>query len=476
MLTVPAFFCVAMITGQQLDQARLPQRLRRALEGETSATSQVEWTLTWFGGYDDGLVERHITRTAGDTIWESNLGNADGYHPTGFQRLVPQNPTKEQVQQAMVPKVELAGVRNKLIHDGWAWYLPHAERPLSGDAAPIDKALAYLPVPIKSVGLAPRLRSDLDTNPFQIAPRDFEGFDEAAFREEWDRGFPTVTAEWGEGKKLTWHFDDRVGGQPVEAAFYHSGQLSTRSETTYALMGGRWLPKSVRFYERDELSPYKIIDVQRASFDEPWHMQEITPEDIGLLRGTQLLGPEGSEVWSGTEVISAEAFWEQVHMYDMLPDPRIVVLLVEPSGRKPDPQKLEEYLAYLRDTGTKMRAAYVRKHGTEPWLELTHPNKPGEKDEWDVYVDKFIAEHKLPEPAVKRACEVRDSAKKVRNVRRIQNRDEIRKAQREGDKKKLAYYEEVEQRIFDKMLVRPLRKLAEHAPEKSPEPQKPDTP
>jgi len=47
---------------------RYPPRLRTLLESRLATTSQVEWTASWVGGYDDGLVERHLTREAGDTL------------------------------------------------------------------------------------------------------------------------------------------------------------------------------------------------------------------------------------------------------------------------------------------------------------------------------------------------------------------------------------------------------------------------
>ncbi len=59
---------------------RYPERVRNLLSPQRPRTSQIEWTVTWRRGYADGLAERYITRTAGDTLWESNLGDEKGNH------------------------------------------------------------------------------------------------------------------------------------------------------------------------------------------------------------------------------------------------------------------------------------------------------------------------------------------------------------------------------------------------------------
>src|SRR3990172_7869436 len=80
--------CVlAAVLGQAVDAGdRYPDRIRKLLSPVRSGTSQVEWTVTWRAGYDAGLVERYITRTAGDTVRESKLGDENGYHRTLFAR------------------------------------------------------------------------------------------------------------------------------------------------------------------------------------------------------------------------------------------------------------------------------------------------------------------------------------------------------------------------------------------------------
>jgi len=474
-----AWVFLGFILGPTAPRDQYPPRLRNILESKPATTSEVEWTASWIGGRDDGLVERYVTRKAGDALWESNLGDENGFHPVGFSADEDASSEKELPQHGVpkeespiaheewhrkheIPKEKLAGTRNSLIYDDQAWYLSRAERPLSGKLQPAVTARVWLPLDLSSIGLAPCWVSDFDANPFHLHQSSFEGFDSATFHEARENGLPTLSAEWGGSSRLTWRFDDRRGGKPVWAGFELDNELVFYSETEYERIGERWFAKSVRFHRGDSASPYKMIDVQRATFDEPWHMQEITPTDIGALYGTQFGGPDGMKMWTGAELIPDDEFWDLVYLDGILPDPRIVQLLAEPQ------QTADEYVEFLRGKGAQWRETYRKKYGEEPWLVKKSPK---EKDEWDVYVDKFLAEHKLPEPGVKRANEIRDQSKKLRDAYRRKNAAALRMAKEENESRKVAEYEGIEKRIFDRVLVRDLKRLLpdeKGAPKKAP--------
>jgi len=476
---IAGWVLLGVILGPTGPRDQYPPRLRTVLDSQRATTSQVEWTATWIGGRDAGLVERYVTRKAGDALWESNLGDENRYHPTGY-RAGPRGSPEEELPQPEItkdgprimdeerlrkyeiPKEELAGTRNSLIYDAQAWHLSYAERPLTGIVQPLETTRAWLPVDLPSIGLAPCWLHDLDANPFHVPNQQFEGFDSATFREGRENGLPTLSAEWGGSSRLTWRFDDRQGGKPVRAAFERDGVPMYSSETEYERIGERWFPKSVRFYQGDSASPYKMIDIQRATFDEPWHMQEITPTDIGALYGTQFSGPDGVKMWGGADLIPDKEFWDLVELYDVPPDPRITEMIAAPQQTADQLQESWHRRMVWR------REEYRKKYGEEPWLVKASPK---EKDEWDVYVEKFLGEHKLPEPGVKRANEIRDQAKKLRDGYRRKNAAELRKAKAENDSRKVAHFEGIEKNIFDRVLVRSLEKLVhdeKDAPKKEP--------
>lgn len=279
------------------------------MESPKARTSEIEWTITYMQGRDAGLVERHITRTVGDTVWQVNMGDETGCHWTTYRRSVGGH-SEEARRNAEFPKEELAGPRHSLVHDGVVWHVEHqmGQVPLGGFAIPAGEPTIYEP------------------------------FDFAA---------PGLRVYWPQ------------------------------------------LPSNA----------------------------------IGL-RDSVLEGFEDAE-WSVTshgniDLVTAE---EQLALWDKITE--------------------------------QWRAKYLKDHGEAPWLL----SKTEEPDEWDLYVAEFIKKHKLDEPRIKRANELLERSKKLRDYHKRKNRSKIEKAKREGDEEKQAKYEAITRRIFDKVLVRGLNKL-----------------
>ncbi len=445
-------FLLAAGAGAEPQRADLPQRLRGLLEAPRIGTSQIEWTISWAESCNAGLRERFVTRSSDETLWESNLGDQNGTHAARCVRPDPQDP--DALPQAVPPGKYDVGTRSRMIYEGAVWDLPCAERPDSGSVTPREAARVRLPVDILTIGLAPcKITDETDANPFRLENRVYEELASGKFTEGYQNGLPTVATESQDGHyRLKWTFDDRLGGQPVSAALYVAGELVFSSETAYQDADGRWVPKSTRFYQRDSTEPYKTIDVERASFNEPWHAKEINPADMGALNGTQFSTPDGTQFWTGSELVSSDEFWELVCVHDVMPDPKILELLSSDLG-----QTVDQYLTYLSRAGEHLREQYRRKHDSEPWLIKSTPAK--QQDEWDTYVEKFLAEHKLPEAGVKRAHEILKQAKALRDARRRQNAIDIRQAEKENDRRRLDHFADLEKMIFDRVLVRSLKKL-----------------
>ncbi|MFQ5352723.1 MAG: hypothetical protein ACE5D3_06590 [Candidatus Binatia bacterium] len=439
----------------------LPGALMRGVGRLTPKTSQIEWTVSWGEGRDDGLIERHITRTAGDSVWESNLGDENGYHQRSLRTFPPQGDvTPEVLEKYLFPRKLGAGTRNSLISGGYVWHLNSAERPLSGEverreqAGTIRPNTDLLPLDFSAIGLAPG--AEVSHNLFGVQTLDLDGFEEAEFNGYRAGSLDVVVAEFND-RRFEWYLDPQQEGLPVMAALYRGGELIRRSDTRYTEIDGRLFPTSVEFYEGDTTRPSRAIDIERATFDKPWHMQSIGPNDIGVLFGTQLWSTDGKDGplrWDGTELLSSSEYLDLEELFGVRPDPRIVELMA-----KVGHMTVEEYLAWIDRTMVWRRAAYFEEHGERPWLDAPLGRVPGEKDEWDVYVEKFIKEHKLVPAAVKRAKDILDRSKKLRDRHERKNAAAIREAERDGDKEKLAHYKGMTKRIFDEVLVRSLKSL-----------------
>jgi len=432
---------------------KLPESLSRGLARDIPDTSQIEWTLSWGDKWNDGLVERHITRTVGESVWQSNLGDRNGFHSRTFDRAPPSGATFEEVEPYMDPIESGAGTRNTLLQDGYVWHLFHAEAPGVGSVEPVENEVEHLPLDFTAVGLAVGPR--VDENLFGVHPSDLEGFAEAEFNTFRAGRMEIATVEFND-RRFEWHLDPFRNGLPVQAMLFRGGTLISRSETTYEEIDGRLFPMSVEFYSGDGAQPTRVVNVDRATFDQPWHMQTITPDDIGVLFGTQLWSslPDDPLQWDGLELLTTTEYMDMLHFHGMRPDPIVAELV----GRAFN-MTGEEYYAWIDRTQKWRREKYFKEHGTRPWLDEPLGRVPGEKDEWDVYVEQFIKKHKLTKADVKRANQTLDRAKKLRDRYRKKHADDIRKAERDGDEEKLAHYRGYTQRVFDKVLVASLNRL-----------------
>jgi len=420
---------------------RLPARLKTIIADKAAArTSQIEWSLKWIGGRDDGLIERHITRTTPDALWQSNLGDERGGHQSAVDAETGE----------IIPGGELTGTRNSLLYDGYAWHMPDGGRRLTGSISPFHERQRDLPFDFSAAGWQPRW-SEIGQNVLGLHVSQLEGFESATFTSHEQGPIELIVAEY-EDKRIEWSVDQTRGDCPTRAAFYRGGALEASSTTEWALSEGRWIPVRMQFFRGPEEKPVQEITVDRATFDQPWHAQSITPEDIGVMYGTQLRSwNDWPMSWDGTRVLSSQELTELMYVYGVQPDPAFLEEWAEASE-----MSVEEFTHWQNEVTEKVREEYFREHGESPWL-LTRWK---ERDEWDVFVEKFVEEHQLDEPRAKKAGDILERCKRLRDYYKRKNIREIREAERAGNAAKLARYEAITQRIFETVLVPGLKRLA----------------
>ena len=446
---IPIWILSTLVAAQPDMRAALPPSLQRVVASDRSKTSEIHWTMTHLDETNFGLVENYITRTAAGDLWQANLGGEGGVHRAGYRHP----PRKDGLlpDDAVIPPEELAGPRHTLLRDGSLWYVTHHRfrPPETGDLTPQREATAYWPFDFAAAGLAPWWYESTG-NTLGLQERFVRGFEHATFSRFVGGTIETVSASY-DGFLLEWQLDRRQGGKPVSAALYQGDEPLYRSETDWREEDGRWLPATMRYFFGPDDQPQAIIEVQDASFDKPSHQQEFTPEDLGVLFGTQLLGPDGVYYWDGQQTLTTDEYYDLIYLYGLRPDPYILECWARSAHRT-----VEEELAIMDEAIAERRERYFREHGDKPWLMT---KAPGEKDEWDLYVEAFIKKHEFDEPRVKRAHDLLDQAKKLRDHYRRKNKGDQRKAEEEGDTAKLERIAAIEERIFNRVLKRGLEKL-----------------
>jgi len=327
------------------------------------------------------------------------------------------------------------------------------EGPVNGYSAKIGEPYAHVPVDFPAITLAPALVREHEGNPFQLPIQFEEGLSSAKYEERLEGSRPIVTASFGDGYQIEWTFDSARDVLPRSTSLSKNGAVRYYSVTSHGESSSKGIPASVTFYEGDSTVPYKTLEVKRATFDEPWHESELTLSDIGAVFGTYFTTPTGSEYWNGWELVSRQEYNMSVYLHGAIPDAKIIATLARYTKKSP-----EEWIAGHRVVCEAHREAYFKKHGEQPWLwEVSKKGK--DKDEWDVYVEKFIADHKLDKKPAERANEYLDRAKKMRDAHYREKRSDYREAERDKNEKKLEALDKYPKKIFDQFLLKSLKRL-----------------
>ena len=426
-------------------RAHLPPALQRLIEARTASTYEVDWTLTHLDEKESGLVERYLTRRAGKTLLQTNYGDAKGQHRTTL---------KPGSSEAPWDKAETAGTYHSLLYENEIWHVQHGTDYVAGVATVTSAAKdrRNRPLDFATAGIGPWWVEKPAGNVLGLSDEFVHGFENAEFASSTIGQTRYVTGVY-DRYAIEWQLDLNRGGCPVRADFYIEDKLAYSSVTDLHLVDGRWMPASIQYFLDGNSSPYKIIDVQKMSFDQPEHPKEITPNDIDVFFGTQLWAPDYPEVmiWAGDSMIPWSEYEEMLYIHGLRPDPCICEKSALSSG-----QTIEQYMEKLDQITSIWRTDYKRKYGKEPWLMTRAPD---EKDGWDLYVAAFIKEHELDEPRVERAHDLLDRAKKLRDHYRRKNKSDQRKAEAAGDGAKLDHIAAIEERIFNRVLKRGLEKI-----------------
>jgi len=420
-------FAILMICAVEL-QVSLPDPIAKIVKSRQAHTAEWKWSLTREGEAGTSHDE-YVTRVAPGDLWQHGAKPKNTTVPPPFTSGQPYG-------------------ENALVTEGIAWYMPNAGHPLFAYAIPLDEPQRYLPFDFSLAGIAPAWEVANET-PLGLRSEWIAGLEAAEVSGVASGPLTHVVAAMGD-RRLEWTLDAYQGGQPTEAAFYMNDRLVRRSTTSYRKIDGRWVPKDTEFYYLDSADPAVAIHVDSAGFDQADHVQDVTPEDIGLRFGTSLTAWHGRSRWGGTHIIEENEYEEMVYLYGVEPVPLIVEALARESN-----QTLDECREWFEIARERYRQAHVQRTGEAPWLV----ERWKERDEWDVYVEKFITEHKLDELRAKRANELLERCKRLRDFYRRKNIREIREAQREGDAEKLAHYEKLTTRIFETVLVPGLKRL-----------------
>lgn len=95
--------------------------------------------------------------------------------------------------------------------------------------------------------------------------------------------------------------------QPVRCSSWVDGQEITRCDNEYEEADGRWFPARSTFFFMGDATARIVVTL--ASFDKPWHDQELTPADLGLVAGVHVVeAGQPDRLWDGNKTITIDEY------------------------------------------------------------------------------------------------------------------------------------------------------------------------
>ncbi|GMU38283.1 MAG: hypothetical protein AMXMBFR22_24740 [Phycisphaerae bacterium] len=195
------------------------------------------------------------------------------------------------------------------------------------------------------------------------------------FETESSNGVIEVSAYYdeGEGIRRIWRLDPAVGMQPVRCSSWVNGQEITRCDTEYEEADGRWSPARSTFFFMGDATARIVVTL--ASFDKPWHDQELTPADLGLVAGVHVVeAGQPVRLWDGKKTITIDEYARGVGQGEIDNSAMIELRRRHKEGVSP-----KRYAGTVDEAGFFGLGAAVKR---EPGL-------------WETYVRRFIGFYRL---------------------------------------------------------------------------------
>jgi hypothetical protein len=283
------------------------------------------------------------------------------------------------------------------------WYRPGD--PLAG--AEVWRMAARTRDDIRSLGAAAGLlRADVH----DVLWRDLAHNPSAwKFDERREAGLHVVTIQKSAGTTTYW-LDPERGWSPVRVRNEHEKYGWTESRSTLKNFDGVWFPQVVEFFSsryRDGQEPEKIVRVYSATFNGPEHPQRLTPADIGLEPGMDVL-VRGADMkaemigkWDGEKVVSFQEFARRLRTGEVTEGPNFLR-----AAAKAQAKLAQERLAAAGAEEGDVAAVWTGPMTVEQVRRALLLTPKELESLWEAYTRHFIGEYKLNQEQTQKALSI----------------------------------------------------------------------
>ena len=403
---------VACMFMQDAPGTDRPLALSAMMQARLSlAASDARWS--WTRGDGREMFYRSRVASNGDVAYE-RLGDAGGVLDFS-QKGEPNTATSH------------GYLFKKQTGDTWVYFKGMLTANVTKDS---DRHNDPLPVPdVRTLGL---------TNNFYT--KDWLGEDDVLHIDDYPHTFEVqvvdgihqVSAIADDNSRITWHINPDKGWNAERIVTRHrEGQVSGETIISLKQYGETWFPETV--VQQSPGGAVNIIQIQRASFNDQAKLRKLSPTDIGLEAGVQLIGAPGKserEIWDGERSVPAEEWFAAVKKGEKVYGPNV---------------------------------AYTLTHGSSHLVPGAHrqivstggPANLVKTDPWQKYVNKFIREHSFDKTQKQKAlqilkqCQSKRGRYWARNTKRLLA---LRRLSSDRQKQRMAQLREPVKAIFEKDL------------------------
>ncbi|MCG3132424.1 MAG: hypothetical protein FLDDKLPJ_03270 [Phycisphaerae bacterium] len=217
-----------------------------------------------------------------------------------------------------------------------------------------------------------------------------------------------VTGHWDNGMSVRWTLDPEKGMQPVRVEMLNAGEVVGACDSEYEQFDGLWFPKTCTFSHRR--STTVVIGVLSAEFNRSEHPRELTPNDLGMVPGTQVSHTTLKQTaWTGEKLIPLIDWLNMVEAgeADNSAWDEVVKRCQSPTG-------LGRYPKTMNDDFLGLTSAVTRKPGL-----------------WEDYTRRFIQRFRLQGAQVDRAWSHLKECQKPAYAYLDEHKSAIREAEEE---------------------------------------------
>lgn len=202
-------------------------------------------------------------------------------------------------------------------------------------------------------------------------------------------GLQVVTASTFNGY-CRWWIDSEKGWNVVRTGVWLDGVQIGETRFILEQVDGVWFPQRIDRYRlaAGDTEPSSVITVLSAEFNRPEHPQELTPPDIGVEPGTNLMYQDrddaGPAIWDGQAAISPDEYRVRLKNGSLKRGPTVERALARALQAEPrDAQPTS------RPTGEGGGTA------TRPALFFAGERGKTFESQWEAYTRRFIMRYRL---------------------------------------------------------------------------------